>query len=229
MHAEIIDRIKTILHKIEVQEIMWGRQPASVKLVIVSKNVNSDLLDAAIATGCRSFAESRVVEAKKKWFDIKANQKSPDIELRFIGRLQRNKIQDAIALFDVIETVTSDAIAAAIVEAISNTNKSVRAYVQVNTGLEINKNGVDPRETVQFVDRCRRVHGLEISGLMCIPPKSSNPGPHFALLHKLAREAEVFELSMGMSDDFETAIAMGATHVRLGRAIFGFLDSTLPR
>jgi pyridoxal phosphate enzyme (YggS family) len=145
----------------------------------------------------------------------------PDIELHLIGPLQSNKAKEAVALFDVIETIDRDKIAAALAAETKRQGRSPKLYVQVNTGSEPQKAGIDPREAVAFVGRCRETHGLAIAGLMCIPPVDQNPGPHFALLEKLAREAGVAKLSMGMSADYETAIAFGATSVRVGSAIFG--------
>ena len=141
--------------------------------------------------------------------------------MHLIGPLQSNKAAEAVALFDVIETIDREKIATALAAEMKKQGKTPRLYVQVNTGLEDQKAGIDPRETVAFVSRCREVHGLSIEGLMCIPPFDENPGPHFALLKKLARESGVEKLSMGMSGDYETAIAFGATHVRVGSAIFG--------
>ncbi|MDE1995084.1 MAG: YggS family pyridoxal phosphate enzyme, partial [Rhizobiaceae bacterium] len=143
------------------------------------------------------------------------------IELHLIGPLQSNKAADAIALFDVVETVDREKIARALAEEMARQGKVVRLYVQVNTGLEPQKAGIAPDDTVAFVDFCRKELGLSIEGLMCIPPAEENPGPHFALLAKLAAKAGVEKLSMGMSGDYETAVAFGATSVRVGSAIFG--------
>ena len=141
--------------------------------------------------------------------------------LHLIGPLQSNKAKEAVALFDVIETVDREKIAAELAKEIARQGRAPRLYVQVNTGLEDQKAGIDPRQAAAFVARCRAVHGLAVEGLMCIPPAEENPGPHFALLAKIAREAGVDKLSMGMSGDYETAIAFGATGVRVGSAIFG--------
>ena len=158
-------------------------------------------------------------EAQGKWPALKAEFQ--DLELHLIGPLQSNKAKEAVALFDVIETIDREKIAAAISAEIAKQDRTPRLYVQVNTGSEAQKAGIDPREAVAFVSRCRDIHGLSIEGLMCIPPLEENPGPHFALLEKLAREAGLDRLSMGMSGDYETAIAFGATSVRVGSAIFG--------
>lgn len=196
-----------------------GRPPDDVVLVAVSKTFGAETVRAAIEAGHRVFGENRVQEAQAKWPGLKRDY--PDIELHLIGPLQSNKTKEAVALFDVIETVDRDKIASALAAEMERQDRRLRLYVQVNTGLEPQKAGVDPRETTAFVARCREVHGLAIDGLMCIPPLDENPGPHFALLEKLARETGVKDLSMGMSADFETAIPFGATHVRVGTAIFG--------
>jgi len=196
-----------------------GRRPEDTVLVAVSKTFGADEIRPVIEAGQRVFGENRVQEAQGKWPGLKSAY--PDIELHLIGPLQSNKAKEAVALFDVIETVDREKIAGALAAEIAKQGRRPRLYVQVNTGLEPQKAGIDPREAAAFVARCREVHGLEIEGLMCIPPVDENPGPHFALLEKLAREADVEKLSMGMSGDFETAIAFGATSVRVGSAIFG--------
>ncbi|WEX09962.1 YggS family pyridoxal phosphate-dependent enzyme [Chelativorans sp. AA-79] len=196
-----------------------GRAPEDVRLVAVSKTFPADAILPVIETGQRVFGENRVQEAQGKWPALK--EAHSDIELHLIGPLQSNKAKEAVALFDVVETVDREKIAAALATEMAKQGRRPRLYVQVNTGLEEQKAGIDPREAVAFVTRCRDVHGLVIEGLMCIPPVDENPGPHFALLEKLAREAGVEKLSMGMSGDYETAIAFGATSVRVGSAIFG--------
>jgi hypothetical protein len=172
--------------------------------------------------GQRVFGENRVQEAQGKWPALKADY--PGIELHLIGPLQSNKAGEAVALFDVIQTIDREKIAAALAAEMKKQGRAPRLYVQVNTGLEEQKAGVDPRETVAFVKRCREVHGLSVEGLMCIPPADENPGPHFALLKKLAAECGVEKLSMGMSGDYELAVKFGATYVRVGSAIFGHRD-----
>jgi pyridoxal phosphate enzyme (YggS family) len=172
-----------------------------------------------IACGQRIFGENRVQEAQGKWPDLK--QETADIELRLIGPLQSNKAADAVALFDVIESVDREKIARALADECQKQGRTLRFYVQVNTGLEPQKAGIDPRETVAFVALCRDELKLPVEGLMCIPPADENPGPHFALLAKIAKECGLNKLSMGMSGDFETAIEFGATSVRVGSAIFG--------
>ena len=190
-----------------------------VTLIAVSKTFGAEAIAPVIAAGQTVFGENRVQEAKTKWPALKAAH--TEIELHLIGPLQSNKAKEAVALFDVIETVDRDKIAAELAKEIARQGKSPGLYVQVNTGSEPQKAGIEPAETSAFVARCRDTHGLSIDGLMCIPPADENPGPHFALLDKLARQAGVEKLSMGMSGDYELAIAFGATNVRVGSAIFG--------
>ncbi len=185
----------------------------------VSKTFDAQAIRPALDAGQRVFGENRVQEARGKWPALREAWAS--IELHLIGPLQSNKAADAVALFDAIETVDREKIAAALASEIRKQGKSPKLYVQVNTGLEPQKAGIPPQEAVAFVERCRKEHGLVIEGLMCIPPAGENPGPHFALLEKLAREAHVEKLSMGMSGDYETAIGFGATSVRVGAAILG--------
>jgi len=203
-----------------------GRQAEDVTLVAVSKTFSADEIRPSLDAGQRVFGENRVQEAQAKWPGLR--EEFPGIELHLIGPLQSNKAKEAVALFDVIETVDREKIAAALAAEIKKQGKHPQLYVQINTGLEPQKAGIDPREAVTFVKRCREVHGLEIEGLMCIPPVDENPGPHFALLEKLAREAGLTKLSMGMSGDFPIAVAFGATSVRVGSAIFGTRDYPTP-
>ena len=213
------DRLAEILHRMRRAEKAVGRPEGATTLVAVSKTFGVEEIRPVIAAGQRVFGENRVQEAKAKWPELRAE--TDGIELHLIGPLQSNKAREAVELFDVIHTVDRDKIGGALAEEMARTGKRPRLLVQVNTGLEAQKAGIDPREAVGFVERCRTVHGLAIEGLMCIPPAGEEPGPHFALLAKLAGEAGVATLSMGMSADFETAIGMGATHVRVGSAIFG--------
>jgi pyridoxal phosphate enzyme (YggS family) len=213
------DQLAEIRNRIARAERIAGRKTGAVTLVAVSKTFSVDEIRPVIAAGQRVFGENRVQEAKAKWPALKAE--TPGIELHLIGPLQSNKAAEAVELFDVIHTIDRDKIAVALAAESAKQGRRPRFFVQVNTGLEEQKAGVDPREAVAFVERCRTVHGLTIEGLMCIPPAEDAPGPHFALLAKLGREAGVDGLSMGMSSDFETAIDLGATHVRVGSAIFG--------
>ena len=200
-------------------ELEHGRPAGSVTLVAVSKTFPADEIRPVIEAGQRVFGENRVQEAAGKWPALR--KEFPDLELRLIGPLQSNKASDAVALFDVIETVDRDRIATALAREMARQDRRPRLFVQVNTGAEPQKAGIHPRETADFLVRCRDTHGLDIEGLMCIPPLAENPGPHFALLAGLARENGLERLSMGMSADYEAAIAFGATSVRVGSAIFG--------
>ena len=217
--TDSVTKLDAIRRRIAAAETEAGRPAGAVTLVAVSKTFESDAIRPVIGAGQRVFGENRVQEAQAKWPGLKAEW--PDIELHLIGPLQSNKAKEAVALFDVIETIDRDKIAGTIATEMRAQGRKPRLYVQVNTGLEEQKAGIDPREAVAFVERCRAVHGLAVEGLMAIPPVDENPGPHFALLEKLAREAGVEKLSMGMSGDFETAVAFGATSVRVGSAIFG--------
>jgi pyridoxal phosphate enzyme (YggS family) len=213
------ERLQDVKARIAKAESYAKRPSASVRLVAVSKTFEADAIRPVIEAGQRVFGENRVQESQGKWPQLKAE--TPDIELHLIGPLQSNKAADAVALFDVIETVDREKIARALAVEIEKQGRAPKLYVQVNTGLEPQKAGIDPKETEQFVQFCRNDLGLAIEGLMCIPPADENPGPHFALLQKLAKQCGMEKLSMGMSGDFETAIEFGATSVRVGSAIFG--------
>lgn len=216
---ELQERLNEVRSHIAAAARQAGRPDGAVQLVAVSKTFDADAIRPAISSGQRVFGENRVQESQGKWPELKAE--TPDIELHLIGPLQSNKAADAVALFDVIETVDREKIARAIADEMKRQGKTLRLYVQVNTGLEPQKAGIAPDDTAAFVDLCRKELGLSIEGLMCIPPAGENPGPHFALLAKLAEKAGVEKLSMGMSSDYEIAVAFGATSVRVGSAIFG--------
>ena len=216
---ELEERLREVRDRIGAVSVAWGRAPDAVSLVAVSKTFGAEAIRPAIAAGQRIFGENRVQEAQGKWPELRAEM--PVVELHLIGPLQSNKAADAVALFDVIETVDREKIARAIAAEMQRQGRRVRLYVQVNTGLEPQKAGITPDDAAAFVDFCRNELGLAIEGLMCIPPADENPGPHFALLSKLAKRAGLARLSMGMSGDYETAIAFGATSVRVGSAIFG--------
>ncbi len=217
--GDAVARLAEVRDRIAAARREAGRAAADVVLVAVSKTFGADDIVPVIEAGHRVFGENRVQEAQAKWPALR--ERWPDIELRLIGPLQSNKAREAVALFDVIETVDREKIAAELAREMRRQGRTPRLYVQVNTGSEPQKAGIEPHEAVAFVARCREAHGLMIEGLMCIPPLDQNPGPHFALLEKIAREAGVEKLSMGMSGDYETAIAFGATSVRVGSAIFG--------
>ena len=195
------------------------RPAGSVTLVAVSKQQPWEAVEPVLRAGQRVFGENRVQEAEGRWSVVKAT--TPDLELRLIGPLQTNKARDAVRLFDVIETLDREKLAAALAAAVQKEGRSPRLYVEVNTGEEAQKAGVAPGETDAFIATVRATYGLEVEGLMCIPPAEEPAFPHFALLAKLAERNGVTKLSMGMSADFETAIRFGATSVRVGSAVFG--------
>jgi pyridoxal phosphate enzyme (YggS family) len=196
-----------------------GRAEFDVELVCVSKNFDAAVLDPVLGAGQRIFGENRVQEAQEKWVGLR--RQFPDIELHLIGPLQSNKAADAVALFDVIETVDRPKIAEAIAHAMARSGRYPRLLVQVNTGAEPQKAGVAPSDLAALLQFCSQKAGLRIEGLMCIPPVDQLVSPHFALLRRLAADFGLSRLSMGMSDDFELAIQLGATQVRVGSAIFG--------
>ena len=214
------DNLAAVRGSIDAAARAAGR-PA-VTLVAVSKTFPADDVRQAILAGQRVFGENRVQEAAGKFPALR--QEFPDLELHLIGPLQSNKAREAVALFDVIHTVDRDKIAATLAAEMAAQGRRPKLLVQVNTGEEAQKAGIAPREALAFVERCRDVHGLAIAGLMCIPPVGDNPAPHFALLDELADRAGLGWRSMGMSGDYEMAVRHGATHVRVGSAIFGHRD-----
>lgn len=196
-----------------------GRDPATVTVVAVSKTFGTDAIEPVIAAGQRVFGENRVQEAKAKWPPLLARHGG--LELHLVGPLQSNKAKDAVALFDAIHSVDRDSLAAALAKEAVRQGRRPLLFVEVNTGAEPQKAGVLPQDADAFIAACRDRYGLAISGLMCIPPVQDAPAPHFALTAQIARRNGLTLLSMGMSADFQTAIAFGATHVRIGTAIFG--------
>ena len=196
-----------------------GRDPASVTLVAVSKTFAAAAIAPVIAAGQRVFGENRVQEAKAKWPPLL--DRHGGLELHLVGALQSNKAKDAVALFDAIHSVDRASLAEALGKEMAKQARRPLLFIEVNTGAEAQKAGVLPQETDAFLAACRDRHGLTISGLMCIPPQNDAPAPHFALTAKIARRNGLSMLSMGMSADYPTAIAFGATHVRVGTAIFG--------
>jgi hypothetical protein len=195
------------------------REPASVTLIAVSKTFPADAIEPVIAAGQRVFGENRVQEAKSKWPVLRGAH--PGLELHLIGPLQSNKAKEAVALFDAIHSVDRASIAEALAKEIARQSRRPQLFVEINTGAEPQKAGVLPQDADAFIEACRTTHGLDIAGLMCIPPFEEAPAPHFALTAKIAARNGLKLLSMGMSADFATAIAFGATHVRVGTAIFG--------
>jgi pyridoxal phosphate enzyme (YggS family) len=213
------ERLESIRSRIEAARLRFGPPPEQVTLVAVSKTFDATAIRPFLDAGQRVFGENRVQEAQTKWPELRASYDG--IELHLIGPLQTNKAREAVALFDVIQTVDRDKLAGVLKAEMDRAGRHLPVFVQVNIGLEEQKAGIAPGEAVAFVERCRTGHRLEVVGLMCIPPDGLPAGPFFAHLATLGREARVARLSMGMSGDFETAIAMGATHVRVGTALFG--------
>ena len=211
--------LKKVLNGVVAAAQAAGRSPESVTLIAVSKTFDGPEIIPVIEAGQRVFGENRVQEAKGKWPALRMAW--PDVELHLIGPLQSNKAAEAVQLFDAIHTVDRPKIAAAIAAEMRKQAKPLKLFVQVNTGREPQKAGIDPDQTDAFLADCRALHGLEISGLMCIPPAGEDPTPHFTLLAEIARRNGLKQLSMGMSGDYPAAIACGATHVRVGSAIFG--------
>jgi len=195
-----------------------GRDPATVTLIAVSKTFGAEAILPVIGAGQRVFGENRVQEAQAKWPALKAE--TPGIALHLIGQLQSNKAREAVALFDAIHSLDRASLAKALAQEIVRQGRAPLLFVQVNTGEEPQKGGVPPQDVTAFLDECRGF-GLSPQGLMCIPPEDEEPALHFALLAELAHRNGLGQLSMGMSADFETAVKLGATHVRVGSAIFG--------
>jgi PLP dependent protein len=195
------------------------RDPASVTLIAVSKTFGVEAIAPVIAQGQRVFGENRVQEAKAKWPALQTQH--PDLQLHLIGSLQSNKAKEAVALFDAIHSLDRASLAEALAKEIERQGRAPQLFVEINTGSEPQKAGVMPEEADAFIAKCREAYRLPIAGLMCIPPFEEAPAPHFALTAKIAQRNGLKLLSMGMSADFATAIAFGATHVRVGTAIFG--------
>ncbi len=196
-----------------------GRDPATVTLVAISKTFGAAAIEPVIAAGQRVFGENRVQEAKAKWPALR--ERYPDVALHLVGPLQSNKVREAVALFDAIHSLDRASLAAALAKESERQGRQPLLFVEVNTGGEPQKAGVLPQEADAFLATCRATYGLSIAGLMCIPPHEEPAAPHFALLAQIAKRNELNLLSMGMSADFQLAVRFGATHVRVGTAIFG--------
>ncbi len=203
-----------------------GRDPATITLVAVSKTQPPARLEAALAAGQRVFGENRVQEATAKWSALRSRY--ADLELHLIGPLQTNKVREAVALFDVIETVDRPKLAAALAAELASSSRRPRCYLEVNTGEEVQKAGVAPSDLEALLVACREQYQLPVTGLMAIPPQDEDPALHFALLADLARRHGLAEISMGMSSDFPLAVRFGATHVRVGTALFGTRPAPAP-
>ncbi len=213
------ERLAEVHQRIAAAARAAGRDPAAVTLVAVSKTHGADMVREMLEAGQRVFGENRVQEAEEKFPTLKAEY--PDLELHLIGPLQTNKARDAVALFDVIQSVDRERIAAALAKEMERLGRRPACYIQVNTGEEPQKAGVLPADLDAFVIACRDTHKLPVVGLMCIPPVDEEPALHFALLAKMAARNGLTRISMGMSADYEMAVKLGATHVRVGSALFG--------
>ncbi len=217
--SEGADHLADVMGRIGEAARAAGRDPAAVTLVAVSKTHGADRVRELLVAGQRVFGENRVQEAEEKFPALKAEY--PDLQLHLIGPLQTNKAREAVALFDVIESVDRERLAATLAKEMARANRRPECFIQVNTGEEPQKAGIMPAELDAFVASCRDNHKLPVVGLMCIPPVDEEPALHFALLVKMAARNELAKVSMGMSADYEIAVRLGATHVRVGSALFG--------
>ena len=213
------EALSQVLVRIAAAARAAGREPAAINLTAVSKQQPWERLLPILRAGQRVFGENRVQEAQARWGRLR--ETGADLELRLIGPLQTNKAKDAVALFDVIETLDREKLARALAEANASLGRTPRLYVEINTGEETQKAGIAPLEADEFLAKVRGTYGLHVEGLMCIPPQGEAAGPHFALLADIAARNGLKHLSIGMSSDFETAIRFGATSVRIGSALFG--------
>ena len=219
---QISDNIDTIRRAIDKAAGAAERDPADVTLIAVGKVQPLERVEAALMAGQRVFGENRVQEAKGKWPDFRSRYDG--VELHLIGPLQTNKVREAVELFDVVQTVDRPKLARELAKEMEKQGRRLACYIQVNTGEEEQKAGVSPAEADAFIAECRDTLELNVVGLMCIPPVEDNPALHFAMLREIAKRNGLANLSMGMSGDFETAVELGATHVRVGTAIFGARD-----
>jgi pyridoxal phosphate enzyme (YggS family) len=217
--VEAAQRLAAVEARIADAARRSGREPHDVRLIAVSKTFGVEAIEPLLAAGQRDFGENRVQEAQGKWPGLRVRY--PDLRLHLIGPLQTNKAREAVAMFDAIHSLDRDKLAAALAKEMVRQGRAPGLFVQVNTGEEPQKAGVSLQEAAAFVERCGEAYGLGIEGLMCIPPAEEDAAPHFAALADLAGRLGLPSLSMGMSGDFEAAIAHGATHVRVGSAILG--------
>jgi hypothetical protein len=222
----VVDRLKAAEEAIAHRARDCGREPEEIALVCVTKTFPAEAVVPLLEAGHRIFGENKVQEARAKWGPLR--ERFPGVELHLIGPLQSNKAREAVETFDVIESVDRPKIAKAIAEEAQRLGRRPRLLVQVNTGAEPQKAGVLPQEADAFIKECREKYGLEIAGMMCVPPVDQQASPHFALLAQIAARSGLKELSMGMSADYELAIQLGATHVRIGSAIMGGRDYSKP-
>lgn len=222
----VADNLSTVSRRIATEARRAGLSADDITLVAVGKSQPVERIEAALEAGHRVFGENRVQEAAGKWPDLRGRHDG--VELHLIGPLQTNKIRDAVRLFDVIQTVDRPRLAEGLRREMDRTGRECACFIQINTGEEPQKAGVLPQDADAFITRCRTDVGLTLVGLMCIPPADEEPALHFSLLRGIAERNGLSGLSMGMSGDFETAVAFGATHVRVGSAIFGERAGTGP-
>ncbi|HEX6956768.1 MAG TPA: YggS family pyridoxal phosphate-dependent enzyme [Ferrovibrio sp.] len=217
--SQIAASLAAVREKIAAAAVEAKREPAAVTLIAVAKTFPAAAVQAALAAGQRHFGENRVQEGMTKYPALR--ERCPDLVLHLIGPLQTNKVKQAVAHFDVIHTLDRPKLAEELAKEFARSNRRLPCFIQVNTGEEPQKAGCAPQDADAFIRDCRDRLGLPVVGLMCIPPAEEEPAPHFALLNKIARRNGLGWLSMGMSGDYETAVQLGATHVRVGSAIFG--------
>jgi pyridoxal phosphate enzyme (YggS family) len=215
----VVERLDRVRDEIAAAARAVGREPSSVTLIAVSKGHSAEEIVKVIGAGQRVFGENRVQEAQAKWPELR--HRHPGLELHMIGPLQTNKVRDALALFDVIQSLDRPKLADILAAELARGGRRPGLFIQVNTGEELQKSGVLPKEAPDFIAYCRDEKRLPIRGLMAIPPADDDPALHFALLRELARNAGLTQLSMGMSADYPVAVRFGATHVRVGTAVFG--------
>lgn len=215
----ITQRYNDVMVRIEYAAGISGRSATDITLVAVSKTFAAEAIEPVLQLGHRVFGENRVQESMSKWPELKLAY--PETSLHLIGPLQTNKASEAVDLFDVIETLDREKLARTLAKEIQSAGKALELFIQVNTGNEPQKAGIQPDEADEFLKLCTGTYDLTVTGMMCIPPFDEDPTPHFTLLADIAKRNGLAKLSMGMSGDFETAIELGATHVRVGSAIFG--------
>ena len=223
INQALVRNLKAVQATISRAAIDAGRNPRDISLIGVSKQQTEDRIDASLAAGLRVFGENRVQEAETRW--AKRRSKFSDLEIHLIGPLQTNKVRSAVRLFDVIQTVDRERLAHTLARIMAEEGQNLRCFVQVNTGEEEQKAGISPSDVEAFVKTCIDKYALNIVGLMCIPPAHDVAAPHFAFLQQMADQLNLPYTSMGMSGDYPSAVELGATHVRVGSAIFG--DRTL--
>ena len=217
MENQIYENYKSILDDVKSICLKANKNPENIKIIAVCKRQPLFKLEQSIRVGIKDFGENRIQDAKNRW----SRQKLEKIKLRFLGPLQTNKSEDAVNLFDEVQSLDRPKLAKSLSKAQLKLRKKIQYMVQVNTGDEPQKSGIKPNELDNFIKLCVHDHGLNITGLMCIPPVKENPSLHFALMHELFKRNKLKHLSMGMSNDYQTAIEFGATHIRIGSKLFG--------